>query len=508
MTSLAISQIAPPIDPDSTNRKAFAPMAHLTPRASKQRRPWAQVDTLEGRRLLALDVVTLPLPQAGQLQKIVNGPDNNIWFTEAVNGSNELVRMGSITGAILNTYTIAPNATVSGLAVGPDGNFWFGEGSAIGRFNFLTGQERDFAIDSNLTVTDITAGPDGNLWFTDSGLGIGNIGRITTSGMTQQFLLPTSAEPNTITVGPDGNLWFGVGMVDFQQHVVFGRIGQITPAGVLTVFAGSVGSAAPSGITSGPDGNLWITDGADNRIERISPATGQVTGTFSVPTAASLPFGITVGPDLNIWFTESNANQLGQLNVTTGVITESQVPGFDPTPGSIVTSVDGNLWFLENAHTPGQSATVPDIGVAELSGHGPAPVGGQTAPVVTSVQVLRQTVVIGHTRRGKPITRREFAGFQLTFSEPLDPVRAQSIANYSVATAFPSDGRVFTTAVPILQVLYTPSTATVSILVARTQRFPTGGLIVVNAAAPGGITDIFGDFLRGRTQFAIARGAR
>src|SRR5262245_5907799 len=53
-----------------------------------------------------------------------------------------------------------------------------------------------------------------------------------------------------ITRGPDGNMWF--------TDALAGKIGRITPAGVITEFsAGITPGAQPTEITAGPDGNLW-----------------------------------------------------------------------------------------------------------------------------------------------------------------------------------------------------------------------------------------------------------
>src|SRR5438128_4383881 len=74
----------------------------------------------------------------------------------------------------------------------------------------------------------ITAGPDGNLWFTESDQ-VGNIGRITPTGMITEFPVPTpSSFPNGITAGPDGNLWF-------VEHAG-NKIGRITTSGAVTEY--------------------------------------------------------------------------------------------------------------------------------------------------------------------------------------------------------------------------------------------------------------------------------
>jgi len=61
-----------------------------------------------------------------------------------------------------------------------------------------------FANSSQLT--NIAVGPDGALWFTE--LGANTIGRISTTGVINEYPLASGSHPYGITAGPDGNLWF------------------------------------------------------------------------------------------------------------------------------------------------------------------------------------------------------------------------------------------------------------------------------------------------------------
>ena len=45
-----------------------------------------------------------------------------------------------------------------------------------------------------------------------------------------------------------------------------GRIGRITPAGVITEFAIPTPFAGPNRITAGPLGNVWFTETYGNKI--------------------------------------------------------------------------------------------------------------------------------------------------------------------------------------------------------------------------------------------------
>lgn len=83
---------------------------------------------------------------------------------------------------------------------------------------------------------------------------------------------PVLAGPQGIAAGPDGNVWF--------TEEFGGRIGRITPAGVITEFP--IGrpvpgcdpdiepcGVRPGGIAAGPDGNLWFTEYNGGRIGRV-----------------------------------------------------------------------------------------------------------------------------------------------------------------------------------------------------------------------------------------------
>jgi virginiamycin B lyase len=143
----------------------------------------------------------------------------------------------------------------------------------------------EFALpDGDHTPSHIAAGPEGNLWFTETSLS-GRVGRITPTGVITEFSLPSIgdfATPISIAAGPDGNLWYTRLDLDFA----FSRIGRITAAGVATEFP--LGSLLPEDIVAGPDGNLWIT------TRRFRPAA-RIRSAGSPPVARSRRFLCPVG---------------------------------------------------------------------------------------------------------------------------------------------------------------------------------------------------------------------
>jgi streptogramin lyase len=191
----------------------------------------------------------------------------------------------------------------------------------------------EFAIPSpNSQPQGITAGPDGNLWFTESATG--KIGRITPSGIITEFLLPSGRPPLGITAGPDGNVWYS------RQ---FGGVGQITPSGVVTEFPGGF---EVGGIAAGPDGNLWLA--YLTAMRRITPS-GVATNfplCLGCPTSTTpFAYGITAGPDGNLWFTE-DSGLIGRISPA-GSIDQFRVFSCC-SPVGITAGPDGNTWFVQS----------------------------------------------------------------------------------------------------------------------------------------------------------------
>jgi virginiamycin B lyase len=178
----------------------------------------------------------------------------------------------------------------------------------------------------------------------------GKIGRITPQGVITEFAIPTpNSGPRALAAGPDGNIWFS----EFNA----GKIGRMTLDGSVTEFTLPGADRGPGDITAGADGHMWFVElngRADsrtvdgNRVGRITMA-GQVTE-FPMPSATGSPVNIAVGPDRNIWYTKGN--KLGRVTPD-GVITEFDVPGGGTglTAGSDRAPVGrlvDKLWFAQS----------------------------------------------------------------------------------------------------------------------------------------------------------------
>jgi streptogramin lyase len=194
------------------------------------------------------------------------------------------------------------------------------------------------------TPTDIALGPDGNLWFTEAG-GPGRVGRISPAGLVTEFTagLTPKAQPTGIVAGSDGAMWF--------TERAKARIGRIAADGSITEFPLPAGSQ-PIGIAGGPGGDLWYADHS-GAIGRMTTA-GAVTRYLAL---ASKPEEIAVGSDGNVWFTDEHGvgrvTPLGALSL--GLVSTEK-------PGDIAPGPDGNLWVTD-PKGPGAIGRVSLLGV-------------------------------------------------------------------------------------------------------------------------------------------------
>src|SRR5262249_15830025 len=154
----------------------------------------------------------------GVIDRIVLGPDGNMWYSDQGEYYNPTPFEGHI-GRILThaPYTITEfvpptfESRPLGLTVGSDQNLWFTEffsqpsfpvgasgGKAIGRITpfgsdaQILASIKEFALPTpKAGPLDIAAGPDGNLWFTEAF--VNQVGRISTRGTITEFALPPAA---------------------------------------------------------------------------------------------------------------------------------------------------------------------------------------------------------------------------------------------------------------------------------------------------------------------------
>jgi streptogramin lyase len=273
------------------------------------------------------------------LSGIAAGPDGNVWYFDF---GRKLV--GRVTPAGSITQFAAPGTGSGSEAIvgAPDGNIWMVARGEINGPDWIlkvssAGVVTKYPLTDGVGPEGITWGPDGNIWFTE--FWSGRVGRMTPAGVVTEFSLPTP-NPRGIVTGPDHNLWIAEGGLQHES------IARMTIKGEVTEFP--LGSDVnhqlqPYNIVAGPDGNMWFTE--IGHIGRITP-TGVITQ-FPMGSGHDNVFGLAGGVDGNVWFVDATANTVGRITPT-GDIRQYPLPRRNAGPAAIAAGPDGRLWFTES----------------------------------------------------------------------------------------------------------------------------------------------------------------
>ncbi len=223
------------------------------------------------------------------------GPDGNFYGTTSQGGDNygtlfKVTPNGTLTTLVFLNPVFEDGANpYDGLALGPDGNFYYtttygppgvngDTGTGYGTVLRLT-TNSPVCIPFSFSLTNgaypmagLTVGPDGNLYGTTSeggSSGYGTVFKLATNGMAQTVATPSTladfdnsngAYPEAnLTLGPDGNFY---GTTAGGGSGGYGTVFNVTTNGTLTTLAsfdGVNGAVPESSLALGPDGNFYGT---------------------------------------------------------------------------------------------------------------------------------------------------------------------------------------------------------------------------------------------------------
>lgn len=210
---------------------------------------------------------------------IAYGPDGNLY---AGNGDEaRVLRFDGQTGAYLGDF-ITPS-TPGGLincraiAFGPDGDLYVcsGSGNTVLRYNGTTGAFVNVAASGHgmLGPVGLSFGPDGNLYV---GCALSNtVYAFTTSGTFVRFFA-CGSNRNQV-----GTIFDRAGRLLVAQSVTNNVVAYDRTTGVcLGIVASGNGLNTPIYLTLDPAGNLIVGSFGDDSVKKFDPATGTFLGTI------------------------------------------------------------------------------------------------------------------------------------------------------------------------------------------------------------------------------------
>ncbi|PTX94320.1 immunoglobulin domain-containing protein [Opitutus sp. ER46] len=359
----------------------------------------------------------------------------------------------------------------------------------------------------NSTLRKITAGA---VVTTPAG-SAGNMGTDDGTGAAARFYVPTGAAADA-----SGNVY----VADSAKNT----IRKVTPAGVVTTFAGSASSFGkvdgtgtdarfngPRGIAIDSAGNLYVTDTGNHTIRKITAAgvvttiagSGGVSGTADgVGTAArfNAPTGIAVDGSGNLYVADKNNHAIRKITSDGTVSTIAGTKGTSGTtdgtgtnalflePSGIAVDAAGSVVYIADTgnHTIRKGVVDSSAGSLEVTAVPPALVQVRSGTNVTlkitatgspspTYQWYRDTTAIaGATNASYTIgsaTQADMANYSVTVT-----------SNLVTYTSSPTNVQVFESHVTV------PGITLVSVPIGRTVAAGQGVTFAVEAASASPMT--------------------
>lgn len=303
----------------------------------------AILGTLLAGLLLAAPALAAPavtgefdVPGLGNNNKLVQGPDGNVWVT--LDGAGKDVARITPAGAVTEFFLEA--ITPSGITVGPEGRLWVTRNGAVISFDPADPEgSKDLTNIASIGGShSIVLGPDGNLWVATEGKVIrippgdpGNSQDFLIAGLNPKdidaagSLLVVASFEHIYAVNTAGTVVGDQKIAGQSQGVAGNPNGQyaftqpVSPPkeiGLLSPTAAPIIRSAegtdPFGITLGADGAYWSPEFISDGLTRIT-ADGTVTG---LPGFAknSAPRQIAAGPDNTLWVTLEMTKKVGRVS--------------------------------------------------------------------------------------------------------------------------------------------------------------------------------------------------
>jgi virginiamycin B lyase len=296
-----------------------------------------------------------PLDTLGINNKIVAGPDGNMWVTLSV--GKDVARI-TPDGQVQEFEIEGVEHDAEGIAPGPDGNLWVPTTNKVTRFSPSDpeGSDKAFTMLMINSNGQIVAGPDGNMWVASNN-SLVHFSPADPEGSQMGTLFEGTLSPKDIDVA--GPL---IAVADFNEK----RVATFTTIGTQVNF-GLKGS--PQGVAGGPNGQIAFSQQSEEpeEVGRIDPP-GQAQG----HEINGDPFGVTLGPDGAYWIARSAAGELIRLTTDGQVTTLGGLPE-KFFPRQVAGGPGGTVWVTMEIPGEGVAAVARVTGVEAPGGDSPPP---------------------------------------------------------------------------------------------------------------------------------------
>jgi virginiamycin B lyase len=264
------------------------------------------------------------VPGLGSNNKLVQGPDGNIWVT--LDGNNRDVARITPDGVVTEFDLEA--VTPKGITVGPEGLIWIARNGGVVSFDPANpvGTKKITGIALVGLEPSIALGPDGNLWAS----GENKLVRIPPANPLAATEVPVPGLGTVKDIDAAGSLIVVAG---------FKRIVAINAAGAV-VGDRAVGGQA-QGVAGNPNGQYAFTQPVTTpkEIGLLSPIAAPIIRSAE----GADPFGIALGSDGAYWSPEFISDGLSRI---TADGTVSGLTGFAKNSGArqIAAGPGNTLW--------------------------------------------------------------------------------------------------------------------------------------------------------------------
>ncbi len=347
-------------------------------------------------------------------------------------------------------------------------------------------------------LADDKAGPI-TLAFTGGNLASATANSVAVAPAAPAVLLFTNQPPSSITAGAP----FGLVVTaedrfenlepSFNGNVVVSLAAN--PRG--DTLNGSLTVQAIAGVASFDGLALDLAATGDTIRVSSTGLAATLSRSVTVTAGPATRLGVTsqppssVAPDASFTLVVAAEDRFGNLVASqTGSVTAALASGSGGTlSGPSTASLASGLATFTGLTLNKAGAYSLELSGAQLAAAVSSSFTVLPPPTITSEEVLMKG-------KGK---QKRLSGFELFFSAPLVPSRAENAANF-VVTQTLKHGKKKNAQPVSVRVVYDAVSQTVSLTLAGKPAFTLGGQIVVNASALSGITDLAGTALDGNND--------